>query len=67
MAAKARGGHVGFLTAGREYTNTAEKFRRACEDGLSTYGMKFLETSEDKLEAHEGYLIRDRGNLQSRL
>jgi hypothetical protein len=67
MAVTAAHGLLGFQTASIRIVDTDAKFRAAVEDGLSTYGMRFLETQPANIPAEYGYLLTDPGNVQGRI
>lgn len=61
------GGSIGFQTAAATILNTPAKFTAAAEDGLSTYSMKFFETSPALIDQYQNYLLTDPNNLQQRM
>jgi len=67
VAALDAGGVVGFQTAGAGRTDTRAKYEAAVEDGLSTYGMRFLETQPTSLDLYEPYLLTGSDPVQQRL
>ena len=67
MSVTAEHGLLGFQTAGVRINDTSAKFHAAVEDGLATYGMRFLETQPLNVDSYYGYLATDPGNVQSRI
>ena len=67
MSVTAEHGLLGFQTAGIRINDTSAKYHAAVEDGLATYGMRFLETQPLSVDAYYGYLATDPGNVQSRI
>ena len=47
MSVMAEHGLLGFQTASIRINDTSAKYHAAVEDGLATYGMRFLETQPD--------------------
>ena len=60
-------GLLGYQTASVNINDTAAKFHAAAEDGLATYGMRFLETQPDNVNDYYPYLLTEASNVQSRI
>ncbi len=67
MRVMAEHGLLGFQTASGRIIDTSAEFHAAVEDGLATYGMRFLETQSGKVSDEYGYLVGNDGSVQSRI
>jgi hypothetical protein len=67
MAVTGAHGLLGFQTASVRINDTPAKFHAAVEDGLATYGMRFLETQPDNVADSYPYLATDPDNVQARI
>ena len=67
MEVTAAHGLLGFQSASVNINDTSAKYHAAIEDGLTTYGMRFLETQPDNVNGYYPYLVTDAANVQSRI
>jgi hypothetical protein len=67
MEVTAAHGLLGFQTASVNINDTSAKYHAALEDGLATYGMRFLETQPDNITSYYPYLVTDAASVQTRI
>jgi hypothetical protein len=67
MEVTAAHGLLGFQTASVNINDTSAKYHAALEDGLATYGMRFLETQPDNITDYYPYLVTDAASVQTRI
>ncbi len=60
-------GLLGYQTASVNINDTAAKFHAATEDGLATYGMRFLETQPGNVSDYYSYLLTEPNHVQGRI
>ncbi len=61
------GGRIGFQTAGPTIINSAAKMQAAIDEGIDTYGARFLEVAPEMVDRYGGMLLTDPDNAQARM
>jgi hypothetical protein len=63
----ASGGSVGFQVAGGPVNDPIERFRYAVNDAVASYPTMFIETSPDRIDTHQDFLLTGADPIQSQL